>query len=86
MDIYIKIRTAFTGDADSYDKIKRQWDLWGPLVISLITASMGAFGTGGSIEEAFTILFLGMWLGPLVITVNVNLLGAEWYDSSYLAE
>jgi hypothetical protein len=50
MDIYLKIRTAFTGDADSYDKIKRQWDLWGPLVISLITASMGAFGTGGSIE------------------------------------
>jgi hypothetical protein len=40
---------------------------------------MGAFGTGGSIEEAFTILFLGMWLGPLVITVNTNLLGADWY-------
>jgi len=50
MDIYLKIRTAFTGNADSYDKIKQQWDLWGPLVISLITASMGAFGTGGSIE------------------------------------
>lgn len=74
MDIYEKIKNTVSGEGN-YDKIKQQWDLWGPLVISLITASMGAFGTDGSIEEAFTILFLGMWLGPLFITVNVNLLG-----------
>lgn len=78
MEIYRKIRTTFSGEGD-YDSIKQQWDLWGPLVISLATASFGAFGTGGSIEEAFTILFLGMWLGPLIITINANLLGAEWY-------
>ena len=77
-EVYDKIRNTVSGQGD-YEKIKQQWDLWGLLVISLITASMGAFGTGGSIEEAFTILFLGMWLGPLIITVNVNLLGAEWY-------
>lgn len=29
----------------NYDTIKKQWDLWGPLIISLITASMAAFGT-----------------------------------------
>jgi hypothetical protein len=54
-------------------------------MISLITASLGAFGTGGSMEEAFTIIFLGMWLGPLIITVNANLLGAELYLCGYLA-
>lgn len=85
MDIYEKIKNTVSGSGN-YDKIKQQWDLWGPLVISLVTASMGAFGTGGSIEEAFTILFLGMWLGPLIITVNANLLGAEWYIDLYVAE
>lgn len=67
------------GEGD-YDKIRQQWDLWGPLIISLITASMGAFGTYGSSDEAFTNLFIGMWLGPLVITLNANLLGADAYS------
>ena len=49
MEVYLKIRTTM-GSEGNYDKVKKQWDLWGPLVISLITASMGAFGTGGSIE------------------------------------
>lgn len=53
--------------------------MWGPLIISLVTASMGAFGTSGSSDEAFTNLFIGMWLGPLVITLNANLLGANAY-------
>lgn len=47
---------------------------------------MAAFGTEGSKEEAFTILFLGMWIGPLIITVNVNLLGADWYFFSHIVE
>jgi tetrahydromethanopterin S-methyltransferase subunit B len=38
---------------------------------------MGAFGTGGEIDEAFTNLFIGMWVGPLIITLNANLLGAK---------
>lgn len=66
------------GDGD-YEKIRHQWDMWGPLIISLVTASMGAFGTSGSSDEAFTNLFIGMWLGPLVITLNANLLGANAY-------
>jgi hypothetical protein len=78
MEIYDKITITMRGEGD-YEKIRKQWDLWGPLVISLLTASMGAFGTSGSSEEAFTNLFIGMWLGPLVITLNANLLGAEAY-------
>lgn len=72
------------GDGD-YDKIRHQWDMWGPLIISLVTASMGAFGTSGSSDEAFTNLFIGMWLGPLVITLNANLLGANAYNPPYSA-
>ena len=51
--------------------------MWGPLCITLFTASLCAFSTQGSSEEAFTNLFIGMWIGPLVITVNANLLGAK---------
>jgi hypothetical protein len=40
---------------------------------------MGAFGTSGEIDEAFTNIFMGMWLGPLIITLNTNLLGADLY-------
>ena len=54
------------------------------MIISLITASMAAFGSTAKkddkfnyAEEAFTNLFVGMWLGPLVITVNANLLGSN---------
>ena len=72
------------GDGD-YDKIRHQWDMWGPLIISLVTASMGAFGTSGSSDEAFTNLFIGMWLGPLVITLNANLLGANAYNQPHSA-
>jgi len=32
----------------NYETIKKQWDLWGPLIISLITASMAAFGATGA--------------------------------------
>jgi hypothetical protein len=42
----------------------------------MLAAAMGAFGTSGSSDEVFTNVFIGMWLGPLVITVNANLLGA----------
>ena len=53
--------------------------MWGPLCITLFTASLCASSTQGSSEEAFTNLFIGMWIGPLVITVNANLLGAKLY-------
>jgi hypothetical protein len=76
MEIYEKIKITMTGNGD-YEKIRKQWDLWGPLIITLVTASMSAFGTSGEIDEAFTNVFIVMWLGPLIITVNANLLGAE---------
>ena len=65
-----------SGEGD-YEKIRKEWDMWGPLCITLFTASLCAFSTQGSSEEAFTNLFIGMWIGPLVITVNANLLGAK---------
>jgi hypothetical protein len=34
--------------------------MWGPLMITLFTASLCAFSTKGDSEEAFTNLFIGM--------------------------
>lgn len=76
--VYDKVLITMRGEGD-YQRIRQEWDLWGPLMISLTTAALGAFGTSGSGDEVFTNLFIGMWLGPLVITVNANLLGAERY-------
>jgi hypothetical protein len=73
--VYDKIAITMKGEGD-YQRIRQEWDLWGPLMISLSTAAIGAFATSGSGDEVFTNLFIGMWLGPLVITVNANLLGA----------
>ena len=78
MEIYKKIRVTLSGAGD-YDQIEKEWDLWGPLVISLVTASLAAFGTSGSVEEVFTNVFLGIWLGPLAIALNAKLLGAKVY-------
>ena len=78
MEIYKKIRVTLSGEGD-YDQIKKEWDLWGPLVISLVSASFAAFGTSGSTEEVFTNVFLCIWLGPLAIALNAKLLGAKVY-------
>lgn len=77
--IYKKIAITMTGSGD-YDLIQKEWDLWGPLVISLLSASLCAFGTSGQIDEAFTTVFIGMWLGPLAIILNANLLGGKAYE------
>ena len=47
LEIYEKITVTMRGEGD-YERIRKQWDLWGPLVISMITATMGALGTSGS--------------------------------------
>lgn len=62
-----------------YQKIQREWDLWGPLFISLISAGLAAMSTKGSSQEAFTIIFIILWVGPLVIALNSRLLGQKMY-------
>jgi hypothetical protein len=71
-----KIKTTLSGEGD-YEKLQREWDLWGPLVISLSTAGLAALTTEGNSEDAFTNIFLGMWIGPLVIALNSRLLGSK---------
>jgi hypothetical protein len=71
-----KIKTTLSGEGD-YNKLQKEWDLWGPLIISLATAGFAALGTKGRSDEAFTNSFVGLWLGPLMITLNSRLLGSK---------
>ena len=41
-----KIQITMSGKGD-YEKIQREWDLWGPLFISLISAGLAAMSTKG---------------------------------------
>jgi hypothetical protein len=71
-----KIRTTLSGEGN-YHKLEKEWDLWGPLLISLVTAGLAALGTEGRSDEAFTSIFIGLWAGPLMITINSRLLGSK---------
>lgn len=41
-----KIKTTISGEGD-YQKLQKEWDLWGPLIISLVTAGLAALSTKG---------------------------------------
>ncbi len=44
-----------------------------------MTSGLAALSTKGGSDEAFTSIFIGLWLGPLMITVNSRLLGSKMY-------
>lgn len=58
----------------------RDWDLWGPLILCLmlaltlsITGNAENSGEGGTV--IFGIVFVVVWVGSAVVTVNAQLLG-----------
>ncbi|KAK5584911.1 hypothetical protein RB653_006529 [Dictyostelium firmibasis] len=56
----------------------RDWDLWGPLILCLIMAiflSVSAAEDQKALE--FTIVFVVVWCGAAIVTVNGQLLGGN---------
>lgn len=63
---------------DAIDTPTQQWDLWGPLVFCLMiatTLSMIAPNQQSSI--VFSGLFSLIWLGQVLVTLNIKLLGGS---------
>lgn len=57
-------------------EILKEWDLWGPLLLCLLLAiSLGTSATDSTV--VFNIVFVIIWLGSAVVTVNAQLLGAK---------
>jgi len=58
----------------------RDWDLWGPLLFCLLLAlTLSISSTGGNGEDTaslvFGIVFVVVWFGAAVVTLNALLLG-----------
>ena len=56
----------------------RDWDLWGPLLICLSLAIiLSAKAPVTQTSHVFTTVFIVMWVGATVVTINAQLLGAS---------
>jgi hypothetical protein len=60
------------------DKELRDWDLWGPLLLCLILAlTMGSQAQDAQSGLVFAAVFVIVWLGSGVVTLNAEFLGAK---------
>jgi len=60
----------------------KDWDLWGPLLLCLLLATCLAYTAGGNTAQGqtaliFAIVFIVIWVGSAVVTVNAVFLGSE---------
>ena len=58
----------------------RNWDLWGPLLLCLLLACTMSFGSSDEDSAlVFTAVFMIVWCGAIVVTLNAALLGGKMY-------
>lgn len=55
----------------------RDWDLWGPLFICMSLAVMLSLEANDEASLVFSVIFVIMWVGAAVVTVNGQLLGGR---------
>lgn len=56
----------------------RDWDLWGPLILCLLLALSLSFNRGGDqTAQVFAGVFVIVWCGAAIVTVNAALLGGQ---------
>lgn len=60
------------------EKELRDWDLWGPLFLCLILASILTINADGKQNSViFSAVFIFVWLGGFVVTMNAKFLGGK---------
>ena len=56
----------------------KQWDLWGPLFYTLLLSFfLSQSKDSNEMSKTFVLVFVLMWVGGVVITINTILLGAH---------
>jgi hypothetical protein len=60
----------------------KDWDLWGPLLLCLLLATCLAYTAGDNTKDGqaaliFAIVFIVIWVGSAVVTVNAVFLGSD---------
>eukprot|EP01105_Mastigella_eilhardi_P024121 TRINITY_DN6224_c1_g1_i1.p1 TRINITY_DN6224_c1_g1~~TRINITY_DN6224_c1_g1_i1.p1 ORF type:complete len:254 (-),score=73.52 TRINITY_DN6224_c1_g1_i1:64-825(-) len=75
--IGVKLLHVLVPTGRKFDSSK-DWDLWGPLIICLILAIvLSTSAPGGQVALVFAIVFVLVWLGGCIITINAALLGGS---------
>lgn len=76
--IYLKLKVvALPINTKAKNKELKQWDLWGPFVICLLLGIILVFTTKKNSGLIFSIIFIIMWVGAMIITMNSSLLGGK---------
>ena len=56
----------------------RDWDLWGPLLLCLVLSIITSSGApAGQRSLVFASVFVLVWVGAAVVTLNAQLLGGK---------
>ena len=53
----------------------RDWDLWGPLFVCLSLSVVLSWSASKEGAEVFAVVFMTVWLGSVIVTINGQLLG-----------
>ena len=76
--IYAKLKiVALPVSSEAKNKELKQWDLWGPFIICLLLGTILCFKTKKNSGLVFSMIFIVMWIGAIVITMNSSLLGGK---------
>lgn len=63
----------------------RDWDLWGPFFLCMALAVMLSIKVHDDASIVFSVIFIIVWVGAAVITVNGQLLGGRLYVFSTIS-
>ena len=76
--IFSKLRYVLNPKAhqDNFRELRR-WDLWGPLILCLLFALTLSLRSGSSTDVVFGSIFVLIWIGAFVVTLNARLLGGN---------
>lgn len=55
----------------------RDWDLWGPFFLCMSLAVALSFTAHDEASVVFSVIFVIVWVGAAVITINGQLLGGR---------
>mmetsp|Transcript_38277 Transcript_38277/g.62059 ORF Transcript_38277/g.62059 Transcript_38277/m.62059 type:complete len:259 (+) Transcript_38277:14-790(+) len=55
----------------------RNWDLWGPLLLCLVLSIVLSFSSSSEGSTVFATIFVIVWCGSLVLSINTQLLGGK---------
>lgn len=76
INIAMKLRQVLLPTSNSRE-ILSDWDLWGPLLFCLSLASLLGLGKPADADNLFASVFVLVWCGAGVVTLNGQLLGGK---------